>query len=419
MTGALCSQSFHGIRKALPFLAIQRHKSFLSEQRYRRPFPLRMIRFAPGESSKSIHVAEIWEFADGWHSTFAMHVNLAYKRSNAADIKKRNSQMHSEGRSPEQIPRILLLGGNTLLQLEVLLERAVVVLEIESTGQTNQDSAISCRKKVEQTHDVLQVAAVTENTVLGAGLEVLLASKVGEAPLLGDNDLLATGELVTGTAERLHDDRLVAVTSADGEENLADVDTSNGVVRLSPSATHTGLKPVEPKRIEASGVVRIIENGQKCVPKSPAKTPAHPRVNRANTVQTGTQVQDGFGATLTTWNTTAESQGAITTPAVHHASTLRNSPISTGARKHLVDADDVEGVNTDAEMERVLAARLGDVLVSTDTSSLKRLRGDLLVLVTNEMAAEREVVHTGLLTAKIEDTNLERKEKTALRVSSE
>jgi hypothetical protein len=36
--------------------------------------------------------------------------------------------------------------------------------------------------------------------------------------------------------------------------------------------------------------------------------------------------------------------------------------ISASAGQHLVDADDVEGVDTDVEMERVLARGLGHVL---------------------------------------------------------
>lgn len=47
--------------------------------------------------------------------------------------------------------------------------------------------------------------------------------------------------------------------------------------------------------------------------------------------------------------------------------------IGTSAGKHLVDAEDVEGVDADAEMEGVLARRLGDVLVGTDAGGFKSL----------------------------------------------
>lgn len=135
--------------------------------------------------------------------------------------------------------------------------------------------------------DVLEVAAVLEDTVGLLGLSVLLAVHVGETPLLGDDDLLATSELVSRSAESLEDNSLVGVTGSHREEDLANVDTGNGVVGLAVSATHTGLEP-----------------------------------------------------------------------------------IGTSARKHLVDTDDVEGVNTHTQVERVLTRRLGDVLVGTDTGGL-------------------------------------------------
>ena len=40
-------------------------------------------------------------------------------------------------------------------------------------------------------------------------LDVLLAAEGGEAPVLGDNDLLPAGELVLGAAESLESDRTV------------------------------------------------------------------------------------------------------------------------------------------------------------------------------------------------------------------
>lgn len=46
------------------------------------------------------------------------------------------------------------------------------------------------------------------------------------------------------------------------------------------------------------------------------------------------------------------------------------------------------------------------VLVGANTGSLEGLRGDLLILVGDEVNAEGELVDTGLLAAKIEDANL-------------
>ena len=57
-------------------------------------------------------------------------------------------------------------------------------------------------------------------------------------------------------------------------------------------------------------------------------------------------------------------------------------------------------------MERVLSSDLHKVLVGGNTGSLESLRRDLLVLVGNEVDAEREVIDTGTLATKIEDLDL-------------
>lgn len=47
-----------------------------------------------------------------------------------------------------------------------------------------------------------------------------------------------------------------------------------------------------------------------------------------------------------------------------------------------------------------------DSLVGANTGGFKGLRAQLLVLVGNEMDAERELIDIGSLATKIEDTNL-------------
>ncbi len=49
----------------------------------------------------------------------------------------------------------------------------------------------------------LDVGTVDLDAASGLLVEVLLAAEGSEAPVLGDNDLLATGELVLGAAESL------------------------------------------------------------------------------------------------------------------------------------------------------------------------------------------------------------------------
>jgi hypothetical protein len=90
--------------------------------------------------------------------------------------------------------------------------------------------------------DVLHVGAVVEHALLSLETRVLLPVDVGETPLLGDDDLLTTGELVTSTAESFGDNGRVVVLGADGEDDLTNVDTGDSAVRLTPSTTHTGLK---------------------------------------------------------------------------------------------------------------------------------------------------------------------------------
>lgn len=48
-----------------------------------------------------------------------------------------------------------------------------------------------------------------------------------------------------------------------------------------------------------------------------------------------------------------------------------DSPVGSSARQHLVDADDVEGMQTHADVEAVFAAGLHHVLVGTDPSGLQ------------------------------------------------
>ena len=80
--------------------------------------------------------------------------------------------------------------------------------------------------------------------------------------------------------------------------------------------------------------------------------------------------------------------------------------IGTGARQHLVDADDVEGVGADAQVEALLAGVLDEVLVGADAGGLEGLGAQLLILIGDEVHAEREVIHVGTLAAEIEDADL-------------
>ena len=80
--------------------------------------------------------------------------------------------------------------------------------------------------------------------------------------------------------------------------------------------------------------------------------------------------------------------------------------ISTSAGEHLVDADGVPGVDTDSQVELILAG-LGDhILVGGDTGRLKRFRTDHFLLFGDEMDAAREFFPLGSLLATVKQADL-------------
>jgi hypothetical protein len=73
-------------------------------------------------------------------------------------------------------------------------------------------------------------------------LGILFPFDIRESPLLRNNDLLTTRELVTSTTESLLDDLGIGVFASYRDKNLSNVDASNGTIGFAPSTTHTGLK---------------------------------------------------------------------------------------------------------------------------------------------------------------------------------
>jgi hypothetical protein len=146
------------------------------------------------------------------------------------------------------------------------------------------------------------VNSILDNELLLFHPQVFLTGHIGEAPFLGDDDLLSTREFVSGTAQSFLNNWCVVVLTTDGHENLSNVHTCGGAIRLAPSTTHTSLK-------------------------------------------------------------TDESESFI------YLCWLKtdNSPIGTSAGQHLIDAEDVEGMYTNSEMEGILAGHFRDVPMSTDT----------------------------------------------------
>ena len=60
--------------------------------------------------------------------------------------------------------------------------------------------------------------------------------------------------------------------------------------------------------------------------------------------------------------------------------TCRES-ISSSARQHLVDANDMEGVEAYSDVKTIFATAFHHVLVGTNTGSLQGFRGELLILI--------------------------------------
>lgn len=92
--------------------------------------------------------------------------------------------------------------------------------------------------------DVLDVRSVRNQTTVFLGDFVFFTSEFGETPFVGNDNLLATGELVLATTEGLDDDGFVSILGTDRDENLTNVDTSAGTDGFTKSTTHTGLETI-------------------------------------------------------------------------------------------------------------------------------------------------------------------------------
>jgi hypothetical protein len=142
----------------------------------------------------------------------------------------------------------------------------------------------------EGTTGILQydVGTTIKETALFLILNIISASEISETPLVANDNVLTTRELVLGTTESLHDLLNVRILSTNREHNLTNVHAGNKTSGLAESLTHTGLET-----------------------------------------------------------------------------------ICACATQHFIDAENVEGVSTDTEMERILTNIFGHVLVDDDTSGFQ------------------------------------------------
>jgi hypothetical protein len=80
--------------------------------------------------------------------------------------------------------------------------------------------------------------------------------------------------------------------------------------------------------------------------------------------------------------------------------------ISSGARKHFIGSQHMEWVSLDADVVIILSNILDKMLIDRNTASFKRLGGDLLLLITNQVGYERKEIHSSLFGTDIKDPNL-------------
>ncbi|GIL91231.1 hypothetical protein Vretifemale_18915, partial [Volvox reticuliferus] len=169
----------------------------------------------------------------------------------------------------------------------------------------------------------LNVGTVVDKATLLPVQPVVLTGQVGEAPVVGLDNLLAARELELSAAKRLLRNSAMLVTAADAHEHLADLHACTSACRLAEGTTHTSLEPIR-----------------------------------------------------------------------------------SSTRKHLVNAQHVEGVHAHTKMKSLLAGILDHILVGRHTSSLKRLAGHIFLLPTCQVDAAREGVHVRPLHARIVNADL-------------
>ena len=92
--------------------------------------------------------------------------------------------------------------------------------------------------------DVLDVVSVRNDSSFFAHLDVGLSLVLGETPLVGLDDQLASRELHLSATKRLESDLGVLILGTDAHHDLLDANTSDNTLRLTVRVTHTGLKSI-------------------------------------------------------------------------------------------------------------------------------------------------------------------------------
>lgn len=119
------------------------------------------------------------------------------------------------------------------IQLDIHLNLVLVVREL---GQV--------LLQVTLLRQELNVSTVVLDLTVSLLGNVFFSVERSETPLLRDDDLLLTWELVSGSSQTLNNNVLVGVLGSGRHENLTNGDSGSQTVRLTPGTSHTLLQSI-------------------------------------------------------------------------------------------------------------------------------------------------------------------------------
>lgn len=90
----------------------------------------------------------------------------------------------------------------------------------------------------------LDADTIWDQSSLSLVLLVVLTSKLGESPVVGDVDLLTSWEFELCSSESFDGVLLLVVLASDGDQDLSDVDSCDLTVGLTERTSHTSLEPI-------------------------------------------------------------------------------------------------------------------------------------------------------------------------------
>ena len=81
-------------------------------------------------------------------------------------------------------------------------------------------------------------------------------------------------------------------------------------------------------------------------------------------------------------------------------------PISSCTWKHLIDAQDMERMHPDSQMECIFPSKFGHIFVASNTCSLKSFTWNILFFPRDQMNTEGELIHSFLFHSYIVNPDL-------------